>query len=226
WGVIIVVLFYFTWKRRKQRREQERQRLEEADNEEGVINSKKARTLTKDEVDTLKLATLTEDDIQISKHMATARMSVSLSARDRLSVNSLAISPHRSSLPLPSNSSDVGLACPEPAAIAAKSNAPTRTKSTPLLVRLGHKLSSRHISSRKHSADQDGPIAQIHEENCAVCLDDFAVGDKVRQLPCQHYFHVSCIDPWLRKNSAVCPLCNFDVSGTFDVSEHASMHIQ
>ncbi|KAJ1822895.1 hypothetical protein LPJ56_000488 [Coemansia sp. RSA 2599] len=55
----------------------------------------------------------------------------------------------------------------------------------------------------------------LHEENCAVCLEEFLVGDKVRQLPCRHYFHVLCIDPWLGKRSATCPLCNYDVGAGF-----------
>jgi len=41
---------------------------------------------------------------------------------------------------------------------------------------------------------------------CSVCLADVAVGDKVRLLPCDHYFHVGCIDTWLEKSQA-CPLC-------------------
>ncbi|KAJ1883062.1 hypothetical protein H4R99_001125 [Coemansia sp. RSA 1722] len=58
----------------------------------------------------------------------------------------------------------------------------------------------------------------LHEENCAVCLEEFSVGEKVRQLPCRHYFHVLCIDPWLGKRSATCPLCNYDVGAAFGKS--------
>lgn len=42
---------------------------------------------------------------------------------------------------------------------------------------------------------------------CAVCLDDFQIGDRCRVIPaCGHAFHVQCADAWLSKRS-VCPIC-------------------
>jgi len=48
------------------------------------------------------------------------------------------------------------------------------------------------------------------ESSCAVCLSDFEVDDMLRQLPCGHNFHRTCIDKWLRQNK-VCPLCLQDI---------------
>lgn len=45
---------------------------------------------------------------------------------------------------------------------------------------------------------------------CVVCLDPYADGDELRQLPCKHEFHVKCIDPWLISNYN-CPLCKYDI---------------
>lgn len=42
--------------------------------------------------------------------------------------------------------------------------------------------------------------------SCAVCLADYADGDKLRHLPCGHHFHTKCADRWLRRNKR-CPLC-------------------
>ncbi|XP_062233422.1 RING-H2 finger protein ATL13-like [Phragmites australis] len=43
--------------------------------------------------------------------------------------------------------------------------------------------------------------------DCAVCLCEFAMDDKLRLLPtCGHAFHVPCIDAWLLSHST-CPLC-------------------
>ncbi|EXJ59825.1 hypothetical protein A1O7_03972 [Cladophialophora yegresii CBS 114405] len=58
-----------------------------------------------------------------------------------------------------------------------------------------------------------GPTAATHQvafsqSTCPICLDDFVSGETtVRELPCNHIFHPECIDPFLRDNSSLCPLC-------------------
>lgn len=42
---------------------------------------------------------------------------------------------------------------------------------------------------------------------CAICLGEFAGGEKVRVLPrCGHAFHVPCVDAWLLSRGS-CPTC-------------------
>ncbi|KAJ3333206.1 E3 ubiquitin-protein ligase rnf13 [Blyttiomyces sp. JEL0837] len=48
-------------------------------------------------------------------------------------------------------------------------------------------------------------------ECCAICIDEFVVGSRVRELPCHHQFHDSCIDPWLLNHNRLCPICKRDV---------------
>lgn len=35
------------------------------------------------------------------------------------------------------------------------------------------------------------------QTECAICLSEFAKGDRVRVLPCQHIFHLAEVDEWL-----------------------------
>lgn len=50
------------------------------------------------------------------------------------------------------------------------------------------------------------------ESTCPVCLCDFKDGEQVRLLPeCAHYYHVSCIDMWLRTHTS-CPMCRADAT--------------
>ncbi|KAB8275704.1 hypothetical protein BDV30DRAFT_58943 [Aspergillus minisclerotigenes] len=43
---------------------------------------------------------------------------------------------------------------------------------------------------------------------CAICMDPFEGETYIRPLTCGHIFHSSCVDPWLTKRRASCPLCN------------------
>lgn len=41
---------------------------------------------------------------------------------------------------------------------------------------------------------------------CAICLSNFAKGETVRVLPCQHIFHIDEVDAWLiNGKKLVCP---------------------
>ncbi|KAG2215002.1 hypothetical protein INT46_010813 [Mucor plumbeus] len=57
------------------------------------------------------------------------------------------------------------------------------------------------------------------DDACVICLDEFALGDQVRKLPCGHEYHCECIDPWLTIKSASCPLCKHDCSLDIPKSE-------
>lgn len=45
---------------------------------------------------------------------------------------------------------------------------------------------------------------------CAVCKDNIVLEDKVRRLPCCHYYHQDCIVPWLSIRNT-CPVCRYEL---------------
>ena len=54
--------------------------------------------------------------------------------------------------------------------------------------------------------------AQVDDgDQCAVCLETFAIDETVSQLGCSHCFHINCLDPLITTNwqsdNFRCPLC-------------------
>eukprot|EP00611_Tribonema_gayanum_P011131 TRINITY_DN2128_c1_g1_i1.p2 TRINITY_DN2128_c1_g1~~TRINITY_DN2128_c1_g1_i1.p2 ORF type:complete len:363 (+),score=125.60 TRINITY_DN2128_c1_g1_i1:1726-2814(+) len=54
------------------------------------------------------------------------------------------------------------------------------------------------------------PSGAALETACPICLNDYAVGDELRQLPCAHALHRACLDSWLAI-SATCPNCRASI---------------
>ncbi|CAL2051561.1 unnamed protein product [Caenorhabditis brenneri] len=53
-------------------------------------------------------------------------------------------------------------------------------------------------------------------DTCAICLESFAPGEKLRHLPCRHVFHCNCIDVWLTQTRKICPLCKRKIGSDSD----------
>ena len=45
---------------------------------------------------------------------------------------------------------------------------------------------------------------------CAICKDGVNVGEFVKEMPCGHRYHGTCILPWLSARNS-CPVCRFEL---------------
>ncbi|OAY84114.1 E3 ubiquitin-protein ligase RING1-like [Ananas comosus] len=55
------------------------------------------------------------------------------------------------------------------------------------------------------------PTVEIDRSiNCPICLEEFAIGEEAKEMPCKHKFHRECIVPWLETHCS-CPLCRFEM---------------
>jgi uncharacterized membrane protein len=67
----------------------------------------------------------------------------------------------------------------------------------------------------------DPPVEQplqAEDAECCICLCGYEDGVELRELPCGHHFHCSCIDKWLHIN-ATCPLCKLSIIKTNDYGD-------
>ncbi|XP_076960246.1 E3 ubiquitin-protein ligase At1g63170-like [Bidens hawaiensis] len=59
----------------------------------------------------------------------------------------------------------------------------------------------------------DSPVEHVlspEDAECCICLSAYDDEAELRELPCSHHFHCSCIDKWLFIN-ATCPLCKYNI---------------
>jgi len=64
-------------------------------------------------------------------------------------------------------------------------------------VELGHSVAANPTTSAQTSEDDEDPVWFNTQVECAICLDGFVKGDRVRVLPCKHIFHMDEVDEWL-----------------------------
>ncbi|KQJ95727.1 uncharacterized protein LOC100845910 isoform X2 [Brachypodium distachyon] len=57
------------------------------------------------------------------------------------------------------------------------------------------------------ASHEDGDI------KCIICQEEYSSGEEVAKIVCNHYYHVTCIQHWLRQKNW-CPICKMIASAT------------
>jgi peptide methionine sulfoxide reductase MsrA len=55
-------------------------------------------------------------------------------------------------------------------------------------------------------------ISNIDKNNCNICLELFNNHEKIIKLKCTHYYHIKCIEKWLKKHNNKCPMCRIEIA--------------
>ncbi|XP_057525601.1 E3 ubiquitin-protein ligase RING1-like [Amaranthus tricolor] len=53
-------------------------------------------------------------------------------------------------------------------------------------------------------------LVNSESNSCAVCMNEFELALKVKQMPCKHLYHSDCLVPWLQLHNS-CPVCRFEL---------------
>ncbi|EFH50488.1 zinc finger family protein [Arabidopsis lyrata subsp. lyrata] len=59
---------------------------------------------------------------------------------------------------------------------------------------------------RPNDESDDICLNKDDDVKCSICQEEYVDGDEVGTLPCQHKYHVSCAQQWLRMKNW-CPIC-------------------
>ncbi|KAJ0258241.1 RING-H2 finger protein ATL67 [Hirschfeldia incana] len=63
-----------------------------------------------------------------------------------------------------------------------------------------------HFSKGTSAASSDG-FGSGGDTTCSICLCEYREAEMLRMMPeCKHYFHLCCLDAWLKLNGS-CPVC-------------------
>ncbi|KAG4922493.1 hypothetical protein JHK86_051306 [Glycine max] len=55
--------------------------------------------------------------------------------------------------------------------------------------------------------NKDSDARNIINTTCSICLCEYKDSEMLRMMPeCRHYFHLCCLDSWLKLNGS-CPVC-------------------
>merc|ERR1712176_899719 len=65
---------------------------------------------------------------------------------------------------------------------------------------VANRLPTRKITASEEKAGK----------KCMICHEEYCEGQMVKTLPCIHFFHTKCIDPWLAQKDT-CPECRHNV---------------
>ncbi|KAG0226532.1 hypothetical protein B0O80DRAFT_435999 [Mortierella sp. GBAus27b] len=90
----------------------------------------------------------------------------------------------------------------------------SRTATKPMIDRLG----SMPMIEGMFGDDPEEAI-------CAICLGEYNLNETIRFLPCQHHFHLECVDQWLLTDKS-CPLCKHDIDQPIKIDRPLNIRLQ
>ena len=55
-------------------------------------------------------------------------------------------------------------------------------------------------------------VQLYNQSTCSICIDQFKSNQKICALSCDHIFHKKCVERWLTREEASCPVCKKNIN--------------
>ena len=71
--------------------------------------------------------------------------------------------------------------------------------------------SKKEIEKLKKCIINEAKLKELGFENsCAICKNEFKIGEECLLMPCNHLFHENCLMPWITNRNS-CPVCRYEL---------------
>jgi E3 ubiquitin-protein ligase RNF13 len=78
-----------------------------------------------------------------------------------------------------------------------------------MLLRLDERVQRRTLNTNVLESLPTIVVNESHvDEQCSICMEKYVLDQEMKLLPCQHIFHSTCIETYLKEFSIQCPLDN------------------
>ena len=82
-----------------------------------------------------------------------------------------------------------------------------------VLLRLDERVQRRTVNKSVFDSLLTVNVNESHlNEQCAICMEEYMLGQALKRLPCSHLFHGNCIETYLKNFSTQCPLDNLPLA--------------
>ncbi|UJR22404.1 hypothetical protein I4U23_025465 [Adineta vaga] len=78
-----------------------------------------------------------------------------------------------------------------------------------MLLRLDERVQRKTLDNSLINKLQTIHVNETHlNDHCIICMEGYLLGQQLKILPCNHIFHINCIETYLKEFSTQCPLDN------------------